>query len=320
MSFTNASNETVGAEPKKESLVADIIVPMVVWTGMGIGEVLFATLLLMAIIINKSLHRTQYFFIANLMICDLISSFTVNFMVTGITINSLIDRTSQGANCILVDTLYFPFTTSFIMVTVLIFDRFLLVVSPFRYRTIMTNKVAVALVAGCWIIGILLSSYTLFDPEHKGLYTRNGFCPTNTILSRILSIVIPNVLATSLAIIQIFYLSLKAHKLSKQVQRRQSLSGERLTRIALSRKAIWTLVLLVGIAGILGVIIPLILSSIRLLVGNATETARIIQNGVVPFFGKMPTIAHSLLYGFHLPEIRKAILKMLKPLTCRNHQ
>ena len=85
---------------------------------MGIGEVIFATLVLVAIIINKSLHKTKYFFITNLIFCDLVSSFTVNFMATGTTY--VVDRSHQGTNCRLVDTLYFVFTASFIMVTVII--------------------------------------------------------------------------------------------------------------------------------------------------------------------------------------------------------
>lgn len=308
---TNSSNGTA-TEQSDELLFADLILPLVVWTGMGIGEVILATLVLVAIIINKNLHRIQFFLIANLMICDLVSSVTVNFMVTGITISSLIDSNSQGANCRLVDVLYFPFTTSFIMVTVLIFDRFITVVYPFRYRSIITDKVAVALVVASWLIGFLLCSFALFSPDHQGQYTRNGLCRSSTLLSRILGLVFPNVVATFLAVIQIIYLSIKAHKLAREHQRRQSLSGEKLRKIALSRKAICTLILLVGIAGVLGVIMPFILAATRLLVGNKTTAARIIQNGVVPFFGKMPTIAHSLLYGFHMTEIRKTIFRIVK--------
>jgi len=305
-------------DQEKEFLFADLIWPLLVWTGMGICEVPFATLVIAAIIINKSLHKVQFFFLANLMICDILSSFTVNFMVTGITINSLIDSKSKGVDCRIVDTLYFPFTASFIMVPVLIFDRFLTIVYPFRYRTIMTNKVAIALVSASWLIGFLLCSFALFDPAHQGLYTRNGYCHTEIVLSRIIAIVVPNVVATSLAIIQIIYLVRKGHKVAIEDQRRQSLSGERIKRIPLSRRAICTLFLLVGIAGVLGVILPIILVATRILVGNETTAARIIQNGVVPFFGKMPTLAHALLYGFHLTEVRKTIFKILKYLTCRD--
>ena len=126
------------------------------------------------------------------MICDLASSFTVNFMVTGTTIHFLIDRSHQGTNYRLVDALYFPFTTSFITVTELILDRFITMVFPYKYRTYMTNKVAIGLIIGCWVIGFLLSSYALFSPEHEGAYTRNGLCQTKTLLSRILAIIIPN--------------------------------------------------------------------------------------------------------------------------------
>ena len=177
----------------------------------------------------------------------------------------------------------------------------------------MTNKVAIGLVIGCWVVGFLHSSYALFSPEHEGAYTRNGLCRTTTLLSRILAIIIPNVVGTFLAIILIIYLSIKAHKMAKERQCRQSLSGERIRKIALSRKAICTLILLVGIAGVLGVIIPIILGITRLLVGNKSTFAKVMQNGVVPFFGKMSTIAHSFLYGLHMTDIRKTILKIV---TC----
>ena len=60
----NYNNDTI-IEETEESLFADLVLPLIVWTGMGIGEVIFATLVLVAIIINKSLHKIQYFFIAN---------------------------------------------------------------------------------------------------------------------------------------------------------------------------------------------------------------------------------------------------------------
>ena len=309
--MSNSSNGTE-TEQLDELLFADLILPLVVWTGLGIVEVILASLVLSAIIMYKSLHNLQFFLIANLMICDLASTFTVNFVVTGTIINSLVDSNSRGADCRLVDLLYFPFTTSFIMVTVIIFDRFITVVYPFRYRNIITNKVAVALVMTSWLIGFSLCSFALFSPDHQGQYTRNGLCHSTALLSRIIGIVFPNVVATFLAVIQIIYLAVKAHKLAREHQLRQSLSGERIRKIALSRRAICTLILLVGIAGVLGVIMPFILAATRLLVGNKTAAARIIQNGVIPFFGKMSTTAHSLLYGFHMTEIRKSILKMLK--------
>ena len=61
---------------------------------------------------------------------------------------------------------------------------------------------------------------------------------------------------------------------------------------------------MVGIAGVLGVIIPIILTVINLLVGDKKTSTKILQNGVVPFFRKMSTTAHSLLYGFYKTEIR----------------
>ena len=83
--------------------------------------------------------------------------------------------------------------------------------------------------------------------------------------------------------------------------------------IALSRKAICTLILLVGIAGVLGVIIPIILGITCLLVGTESTFTKVMQNGIVPFFGKMSTITHSFLYGLHMTDTKKTILKIV---TC----
>ena len=93
------------------------------------------------------------------------------------------------------------------------------------------------------MIGFILCSFALFDPEHEGKYTRNVFCHTDTILSRLIAIVFPNVVAMFLAVIQIAYFSFKAHKSAREHQRRQSLSGGKIKKIVLSCKAICTLIL-----------------------------------------------------------------------------
>ena len=175
--------------------------------------------------------------------------------------------------------------------TVLMFDRFLIIVFPFRYHKIMTNKVVIGFVAGSWLIGFILCSFALFDLKHEGKYTRNGFCHTDTILSRLIAIVFPNVVATFLAVIQIACLSFKANKSAREHQRRQSLSGKKIKGIAHGHQGICTLILLVWVAGVLGVIIPIILGLTHILFGNETTAAKIVQNGVVPFFGKMSTIS-----------------------------
>ena len=46
-----------------------------------------------------------------------------------------------------------------------------------------------------------------------------------------------------------------------------------------------------GLAGVLGVIMSMVLGLTHILFGNETTAAKIVQNGVVPFFGKMSTIS-----------------------------
>jgi len=298
----NATNNT--SEEMEEDKVVDLVLPMLTWFLMGIAEILFATLVIVAIAKSRELHRMQYFFIANLMICDIGSSFSVNFVVTCTVINSLINADSKGVSCQAVDFLYFPFTASFLMVTVVIFDRFLHIKEPFRYREIMTKKLAVVLVILSWIIAVLLCLFPLFDQQHQGQYTRYGFCPTTALLSRILAIVLPNTVATAFAVILVIWMVWKAQKAANYGQNQQG--------YVINRKALITFILLAGIAGLLGVVVPILLLVTRLAVGNETVSARFVQNVIVPIFGKSPTIAHALLYGIHLTEIRKNIFKMIK--------
>ena len=77
------------------------------------------------------------------------------------------------------------------------------------------------------------------------------------------------------------------------------------TGYVINRKAIITLILLAGIAGLLGVVVPIIVGVTHLVVGNATDSASFFQNMIVLIFEKAPTMAHVLLYGLHLTEIRK---------------
>jgi len=298
----NATNVTT--EETEEHKLVDLILPMLTWTFMGIVEILFAALVIIGILKARELRRMQYFFIGNLMTCDIGSSITVNFVVTFTVINSLINADSKGVSCQAIDFLYFPFTASFLMVTVVIFDRFLHIKEPFRYREIMTKKVAVVLVTLSWIIAILLCLFPLFDSQHQGQHTRNGLCRTTTLLSRILAIIFPNTVATAFAVALVIWMVWKAQKAANYGQSQQG--------YVINRKALMTLILLAGIAGLLGVVVPIILGATRLAVGNETVGARLVQNVIVPIFGKAPTMAHALLYGFHLTEIRKSILKMIK--------
>jgi len=86
------------------------------------------------------------------MICDICSSESVSFMVSGTVLNSLINENSIGVSCQVVDFLYFPFNCQFLMVTVVIFDCSLHIKEPFKNREIMTKKVAAGLVISCWVI------------------------------------------------------------------------------------------------------------------------------------------------------------------------
>ncbi|XP_007529036.2 olfactory receptor 6M1-like [Erinaceus europaeus] len=103
-------------------------------------------------------HRLQtpmYFFLSNLSILDILytTSVTPKLLACLLEVRKII----SFAGCI-TQTYFFFFlgTVEFILLAVMSFDRYVAICNPLRYTTIMSSRVCLLLVLGCWV-GAFLS-------------------------------------------------------------------------------------------------------------------------------------------------------------------
>ncbi|XP_063288442.1 olfactory receptor 6C3-like [Pelobates fuscus] len=110
--------------------------------------------ILLLICLDRHLHTTMYFFVANLSIFDMISA--------TITLHNILVSFIKGNGAIpyvtcLTQTYFFGSVVNdeTVLLTVMSFDRYVAICNPLRYTMIMNPKVCLSLAIFCWVIGFL---------------------------------------------------------------------------------------------------------------------------------------------------------------------
>ncbi|XP_012661715.1 olfactory receptor 6V1-like [Otolemur garnettii] len=129
--------------------------------------VLFALILLMYVLtllgnlaiisltcLDSRLHSPMYFFLCNFSFMEMLVTSTV---VPKMLVDLLsTHRTMSLAECLTQSFFYFSLgTTTFLILTVMAFDRYVAICRPLHYPTIMSGPVCVKLVVACWAVGFL---------------------------------------------------------------------------------------------------------------------------------------------------------------------
>ncbi|XP_030042601.1 olfactory receptor 6M1-like [Microcaecilia unicolor] len=131
-------------------------------------------LTIVVIRLDYRLHTPMYFFLANL-------AFLETNVISVIVPKALLNLASKKnvisyAACMAQGYFYFYlFTTDFLLLSVMSIDRYTAICHPLHYSTIMTSRVCVYLVFGCW-----LSSFFFLLPSTV-LICRLPFCGPNLI-------------------------------------------------------------------------------------------------------------------------------------------
>ena len=149
--------------------------------------------------LHEGLHKYHYWFVANLMVCDIITAITINPTYIALYAAKLFSSSSHKVHCgYLLAFLYIAPVSSGFMVVNLAIDEALAVTYPFRYKVIMNKRKAIAMVAIAWLLGaaftLPLSASPLLDVEVDDLQ----MCPNN--LAALLALPIIR-FATAIAII-----------------------------------------------------------------------------------------------------------------------
>eukprot|EP00079_Xenopus_tropicalis_P017488 XP_004917578.1 PREDICTED: olfactory receptor 5V1-like [Xenopus tropicalis] len=143
-------------------------------------------LILIAVRINLRLHTPMYFFLSNLSIIDIGISTSVVPKLIIITITqyksiSLLDCAVQ---------IFFHsalVVTECVLLAVMAYDRYTAICKPLHYNTLMNKRFCISMVAVCWAVGCINSSfhvtYTFQLPFCRSHHINHFFCEIPVLFS-----------------------------------------------------------------------------------------------------------------------------------------
>jgi len=275
-----------------------------------------AFMVVATVIRNNSLYKYHYWFVANLMACDIITAITVNPLYIALYVAKLFASDSYTVHCgYSLAVLYIaPISTGFMVVNLAI-DMALAVTYPFKYMVIMNMRKAIAMVGFAWLLGAVftlpISASPVLDVEVDDLQ----LCPTDFTAFLALPIIR---LATAIAIIVLnIYLCLVTIKVTVKHRRLVEVAGRNTSTKKSLKKQIKkykaavrpcvTLLAIIVCDGILRVV-RIVLAVIAINIG-------FIDNDIFKLIFVLATwmefIIHPMAYGLMLRKFYHAIF-------CRN--
>ncbi|XP_012520555.1 PREDICTED: olfactory receptor 6V1-like [Propithecus coquereli] len=104
--------------------------------------------------LDSRLHSPMYFFLCNFSFMEMLVTSTVVPRMLADLLST--HKTMSLAECLTQSFFYFSLgSTTFLILTVMAFDRYMAICHPLHYPTIMNGSVCVKLVVACWAVGFL---------------------------------------------------------------------------------------------------------------------------------------------------------------------
>ena len=195
---TSTSDLVMGSSPTS-FILADSTLRVLI----AVAIIVLAVMVIRAVIYKKELHeglhKYHYWFVANLMVCDIVTAITVNPLYITLYVAKMSASVLYTVHCgYSLAVIYIAPISSGFMVVNLAIDAALAVTYPFRYKVIMNKRKAVIMVAIAWLLGaaftLPISASPLLDVEVDDLQ----LCPHD--LTAFLALPVVR-LATAIAII-----------------------------------------------------------------------------------------------------------------------
>ncbi|XP_030042408.1 olfactory receptor 6M1-like [Microcaecilia unicolor] len=143
-------------------------------------------LMIVVIWLDYRLHTPMYLFLINL---SFLETCFVSLLVPKMLVDFLSEKKMITFNgCMTQCYFYFLMgTTDFFLLTTMSYDRYVAICHPLHYPTIMSNKLCIQLVIGCWVVTsllllppiILLSRLPFCGPK----VINHFFCDSSTLLN-----------------------------------------------------------------------------------------------------------------------------------------
>ncbi|XP_029437309.1 olfactory receptor 6M1-like [Rhinatrema bivittatum] len=184
----NVKNQTLltefileGFPGSPEMQISIFIILFMVYMATLLGNIL----IILIICLDHRLHIPMYFFLVNLSFLEI--SF-ISVIVPKLLINLVAEKKSISyAACMAQSYFYFYLsTTDFLLLAVMSIDRYVAICRPLHYSTIMSSRVCVFMVLGCWVSSFffLLPSTILICqlPFCASNFIKHFFCDTSSVL------------------------------------------------------------------------------------------------------------------------------------------
>ncbi|XP_047618910.1 olfactory receptor 6V1-like [Phacochoerus africanus] len=124
--------------------------------------------------LDSRLHSPMYFFLCNFSLVEMLVTSTVVPRMLADLLST--HKTMSLAECLTQSFFYFSLgSTTFLILTVMAFDRYAAICRPLHYPTVMNGPVCVKLVVVCWVVGFL----SIVSPTLQK--TQLWFCGSNVI-------------------------------------------------------------------------------------------------------------------------------------------
>nr|XP_032645817.1 olfactory receptor 6M1-like [Chelonoidis abingdonii] len=124
--------------------------------------------------VDPRLHTPMYFFLCNLSLLEILFVLSITPKMLG----NLLSQAKAISFWGCITQCYFYFflgTADFILIAIMSFDRYMAICHPLHYPVIMSGRVCVFLVMGCWLVGFLSTLCPLI------LLCQLPFCGPNVI-------------------------------------------------------------------------------------------------------------------------------------------
>ena len=273
-----------------------------------------AVMVIRVICTTKELHTKYYFFVANMLVTNIINIIIEGVVQYVIIILYLCELDSDSTSIILKRfILPLPITLRFVSILLLItlaIDRVVVIASPYRHRYIMTKKTVAGLLATVWgLSAILTVTITIVVPVDivwplaviDFQFTVTPFFVLAHLTSAIF-IIAANV-----------YLFYKVTESNRKVRENERLGCEqeakRFTKLVQlfrsQSKTIIALLMVGGIDVIANILIPILYVAFSVSV-DSTTNAYVWRFLIYPIVFSV-LFSHSLTYGIYMKKIRRRL-------------
>jgi len=273
---------------------------------------------------TRRLRNPHNTFVANLMVTDIALAILTALQSSVIILEDKIGL--DLISCNIFQFFLFPVIEIYFMFLVISVDKMIAILSPFKYRQIMTSRFVKLIIAVTWFLSFALFIRKLFNPARYQKVAEFGACSSIgvTFLEILFTFILPTFITSLLTISMDIFLSVKAYQVDKQIQKESKLSGatnqlqalkQKQAAIKRNLKPLITLLVVITGSTLIGLLFPLMYIPVVIL-EDATMYKYFVDSAITPNIGYIVLLVQPFVYGIYFKQIRLPMVKSMKTVFC----